>query len=177
MLMVDSLTKDRRSLNMGRIRGKNTKPELVVRSLLHRWGFRFTVNAPNNKNLPGRPDIVMPRFKTVILVHGCYWHRHTNCKEATTPGTRTEFWTKKFEETIERDLRNVVDLERLGWSVAIVWECEIKRNPVRAVKDALKKVRISCDTETDPLERNEILKVAEKRFKKSFDEDTGRKRS
>ncbi|MBU0676720.1 MAG: very short patch repair endonuclease [Verrucomicrobia bacterium] len=94
--MVDHLTPEKRSWNMSRIRGKNTKPELIVRSLLHRMGYRFTVNGPLNKKLPGKPDIVLPKYRTVIFVHGCFWHRHRGCKGSTTPSTRREFWKEKL---------------------------------------------------------------------------------
>lgn len=111
---------------MGRIRGKDTKPELMVRSVLHRLGYRFTVNGPKNRELPGRPDIVLPRLGTVILVHGCYWHRHKGCRFAYTPKSRVEFWEKKFESNVARDKRNIRDLDQLGWRIIVVWECETK---------------------------------------------------
>lgn len=123
--MVDSLTPERRSWNMGRIAGKNTKPELAVRSILHRMGFRFRVN---QKDLPGKPDIVLKKHRTIIMVHGCFWHRHPNCSDATTPKTRTEFWQKKFDDTVARDKRNIEALTGSGWNVIIVWQCELK-NP------------------------------------------------
>lgn len=119
--MVDRLTKERRSWNMGQVRGKNTKPELIVRSLLHRAGFRFRLH---KKNLPGRPDIVLSKYKTIIFVHGCFWHRHPNCNDATIPKTRTDFWINKFEENVKRDSKNQSLLRELGWNVVVVWECE-----------------------------------------------------
>lgn len=112
---------------MGRIRNKNTKPELVVRSLLHGMGYRFTVNGPKNRKLPGRPDIVLPKYRTVIFVHGCFWHRHKGCIETTTPKTRTEWWQAKFDGNVERDRRNQRALRKLGWKVIVVWECETKK--------------------------------------------------
>lgn len=119
--MVDQLTKERRSWNMGQVRGKDTKPELIVRSLLHRQGFRFRLH---KKSLPGKPDIVLPKYKTIVFVHGCFWHRHPYCSDATVPKTRTDFWVNKFEENVTRDEKNQTMLRNLGWKVIVVWECE-----------------------------------------------------
>lgn len=119
---MDSLSPEHRSWNMSRIRSTNTKPELRVRSLLHRMGFRFRLH---RNDLPGKPDIILPRLKTVIFVHGCYWHRHPGCKFAYEPKTRVEFWTAKFADNVERDKRNRDALDALGWRVIVIWECEI----------------------------------------------------
>lgn len=108
---------------MSRIRAKDTKPETLVRSLLHKLGFRFRLH---RKDLPGKPDIVLPKYKTVIEVKGCYWHRHQGCKDATCPKTNTEFWEKKFAETVNRDIKNIELLKKLGWEILIIWECETK---------------------------------------------------
>ena len=124
---MDHLTPERRSWNMSRIRNKNTKPEIVVRSLLHRMGYRFTVNATNNRKLPGKPDIVLPKYKTVIFVHGCFWHRHKGCKETTTPKSRTEWWQAKFDGNVARDRKNQRLLRKDGWKVIVVWECQTKK--------------------------------------------------
>ncbi|MBB2156534.1 DNA mismatch endonuclease Vsr [Gluconacetobacter diazotrophicus] len=121
--MADTLTRERRSWNMSRIKGRNTRPELVLRSLLHRAGFRFRLHA---KQLPGRPDIILPRYRTAIFVHGCFWHRHPGCRYATTPSTRREFWQTKFDGNVSRDARNQAALEAAGWTVLTVWECELK---------------------------------------------------
>ncbi len=121
--MTDTISKERRSWNMSRIRGKNTKPELIVRSMLHRMGYRFRLH---RKNLPGCPDIVLPKHRTVIFVHGCYWHRHPRCRYAYEPKSRTEFWNRKFQENVKRDKKNQAQLEELGWRVRVVWECEVK---------------------------------------------------
>src|SRR5256885_2386230 len=115
--MRDRLTKARRSWNMSRIRGKNTTPELIVRKLLHRMGYRFRLHA---KNLPGRPDIVLKKYKTVIFVHGCFWHRHKGCKNCTTPTNRREWWIAKLEGNVARDKMRRGDLNRLGWRIAVV---------------------------------------------------------
>lgn len=124
---MDHLTPEKRSWNMSRIKGKNTKPELLVRSLLHRAGYRFTVNGPKNKSLPGKPDIVLPKYKTVIFVHGCYWHRHPGCKGATTPKTNTEFWAAKFDRNVSNDQKNRAALKHRGWNVIVIWECQLKK--------------------------------------------------
>ena len=108
-------------------------PELIVRSLLHRAGYRFTVNGPKNKQLPGKPDIVLPKYKTVIFVHGCFWHRHKGCKGATTPKTRTEWWQAKFDRNVSNDKRHVRELRKLGWHVLTVWECELPK-PEKVLK-------------------------------------------
>jgi len=119
---MDQLSKEHRSWNMSRIRSKNTSPEKAMRSLLHRLGYRFRLH---RKDLPGQPDIVLPRFQTVIFVHGCYWHRHKSCKYAYTPKTHIEFWQRKFDENVERDKRILTSISKRGWRILIVWECEI----------------------------------------------------
>jgi DNA mismatch endonuclease (patch repair protein) len=133
--MVDFLSKDDRSRVMSRIRGKHTRPEKQMRSLLHRAGYRFRLHSAD---LPGHPDIVMRKYRTVVFVHGCYWHRHRGCKNTTTPGTRTEFWKAKFAATVERDRRNTLELEAMGWQVITVWECELKKTP----QTVLESVRV-----------------------------------
>ena len=114
---------EQRSRNMSAIKSKNTKPEIKVRKILHSMGYRFRLH---RKDLPGSPDIVLPKYKTVIFVHGCFWHRHENCKYASTPKTRQEFWEAKFRENINRDKLNQENLSSKGWKIIIVWECEIK---------------------------------------------------
>lgn len=116
---------------MSRIRGKDTKPEIRVRSMLHRMGYRFRLH---RKDLPGEPDIVLPKYKTVIFVHGCFWHRHKGCKYAYTPKSRVKFWKDKFAETVKRDKQHLKQLKENGWEVFIVWECETKD------MDKLKKI-------------------------------------
>ncbi|MAO93618.1 MAG: very short patch repair endonuclease [Rhodospirillaceae bacterium] len=129
--MTDRISKEHRSWNMSRIRGKDTKLEVLLRSLLHRRGFRFRLHAPG---LPGKPDIVLPKYRTVIFVHGCFWHRHEGCSNATMPKTRTEFWTEKFHRTVERDARKKTELEALGWQILTVWECELFADPQDVIK-------------------------------------------
>lgn len=136
--MADTLTSERRSRNMSRIRGRNTKPELRLRSLLHRAGFRFRLHA---RELPGRPDIVLPKYRTVIFVHGCFWHRHPGCKNATTPSTRRNFWQKKFDENVRRDARSSAELEGAGWTLLTVWECELEADADGVVRRLSQKLR------------------------------------
>ena len=112
-----------RSKNMSAIKSKNTKPEIEVRKLLHSMGFRFRLH---RKDLPGSPDIFLPKFKTVIFVHGCFWHRHENCKYSSTPKTRVQFWEKKFNSNILRDLENQKKIKDKGLRSIIIWECELK---------------------------------------------------
>ncbi|MBR5886681.1 MAG: DNA mismatch endonuclease Vsr [Akkermansia sp.] len=108
---------------MSAIKGKNTKPEIVVRKVLHALGYRFRLHY---KDLPGKPDIILPRYKTVIFVNGCFWHRHPGCRYASMPSTNVEFWRAKFRENVERDLKNYSRLRDMGWNVAVLWTCEIK---------------------------------------------------
>lgn len=119
---MDTLSTEERSKLMSRIRGKNTKPELLVRSWLHRHGFRFRLH---RKDLPGKPDIVLPKYKAVILVHGCFWHQHMGCRNATMPKTNRDFWEKKLSGNTARDNRACLLLKDLGFSVIVVWECEV----------------------------------------------------
>lgn len=123
--MMDKVNIEQRSKNMAAVHGKNTSPELRVRRMLHSMGFRFRLN---KKDLPGKPDIVLPKYQLCIFVNGCFWHQHSSCKRATVPETRKEFWEKKFCETKERDKKSFIALQKLGWRVQTIWECETK-NP------------------------------------------------
>ena len=125
---------EQRSRNMSAIKSKNTKPEIAVRKLLHSMGYRFRLHS---KDLPGSPDIVLPKYKTVIFVHGCFWHRHENCKYATTPKTRKEFWEKKFRENINRDNLNQANLSLKGWKIIIIWECQLKGDIKKLIRELL----------------------------------------
>ena len=135
---MDTLSREKRSLNMSRIKGKDTKPERKVRSWLHQHGFRFRLH---KKDLPGTPDISLPKYKTVIFVHGCFWHRHAGCKFAYTPKSRIEFWDNKFRSTIERDLKKIKALEASGWRVLVVWECELADNALTVLKETIEKLK------------------------------------
>lgn len=120
---MDQLTVEKRSWNMSRIRSKDTKPEKIVRSVLFKIGFRFRLHT--NK-MPCKPDIILAKYKTVIFVHGCFWHRHPSCRYAYNPKSRVEFWEEKFRQNIQRDLKNEASLKNLGWNVVTIWECETK---------------------------------------------------
>lgn len=108
---------------MAGIKGKNTRPEVMVRRFLHAEGFRFRLH---DNGLPGRPDIVLPKYKLVIFVHGCFWHRHQGCRYATTPEQNRERWQEKFKQNVERDRRQINELVRLGWRVVVIWECSLR---------------------------------------------------
>lgn len=122
--MVDVVDPATRSKMMSNIRGRDTKPEMRVRRALHRAGFRFRLHVPL---MPGRPDIVLPRYRVAIFVHGCFWHRHEGCRFSTTPATRTGFWNDKFASNVERDAKHTASLVASGWRVATIWECALKK--------------------------------------------------
>ena len=120
--MADKLTSEQRHLCMSHIHGKNTKPEVFVRKALWRLGYRYRINA---SNLPGKPDIVFPKYKTVVFINGCFWHGHEGCKKFSIPETNRDFWIEKIGRNQQRDLDNVTALQSSGWKVLIVWECEL----------------------------------------------------
>ncbi len=120
---MDTVSPEERSRIMSHVKGRDTTPEKRVRSLLHSMGYRFRLQ---RADLPGKPDIVLPKFKTVIFVNGCFWHRHPGCKRATLPKSNAEFWRQKLEKNVARDRRNIQTLKDLGWYVLIIWECELK---------------------------------------------------
>ncbi|MDH2053474.1 very short patch repair endonuclease [Achromobacter marplatensis] len=132
--MVDFLSPSERSERMARIRGKDTRPEIVLRRGLHRLGMRFRIHG---SGLPGKPDLVFPRYKVVVFVHGCFWHRHSECSIATTPKSNTSFWLQKFEKNVKRDRLVSAQLQELGWRVLVVWECELSTGH-RALKTSEK---------------------------------------
>ena len=119
--MTDVHTKLQRSKNMAAIRSKNTKPEITVRKTMYKMGLRYRLH---KKDLPGKPDIVLGPVKLALFVNGCFWHRHVNCKYAYNPKTRKNFWNKKFTDTIKRDIKNNIELKKLGWESVVIWECE-----------------------------------------------------
>lgn len=121
---MDRISKEHRSWNMSRIHGRDTKPELAVRSLLHEIGYRFRLH---RKDLPGKLDIVLPKYRTVIFVHGCFWHRHDTCRFAYEPKSRQDFWKSKFEENVQRDRIVESLLANNGWKVIVIWECEVSK--------------------------------------------------
>lgn len=136
---MDNRSKEARSRNMSHIPSKNTKPEDTVCKYLFSKGFRYRKNVAN---LPGKPDIVLPKYKTVVFVNGCFWHGHQGCKWFVRPKTNTEFWDAKFNYNIERDQRNYIKLEELGWRVLIIWECEIRHgDPIMAMNALIENIR------------------------------------
>jgi len=122
--MTDVFTKEKRSWIMSRVKGRDTKPEILVRSFVHRMGFRFRVQ---RRDLPGNPDIVLPRHGKVILVHGCFWHGHKRCPRSKRPTTNKGFWNKKLDRNIERDKQFRRMLRSMGWKVLVVWQCETRK--------------------------------------------------
>lgn len=138
---MDNLTAEQRHYNMSRIKAKDTKPEVLVRSYLFRRGLRFR---KNDKLLPGHPDVVLPKYKTVIFINGCFWHGHENCRYAVIPKTNTEFWTEKINANRIRDELEKQKLQDAGWKVIIIWECMLKRtsqeNTLESLYDSI------CDT-------------------------------
>lgn len=123
ILHMDKVSPEKLSWTMAQVKGRDTRPERVVRSILHAQGFRFRLQYGG---LPGKPDVVLPKYRAAIFVHGCFWHRHEGCKRATTPSSNIEYWSVKFRRTIERDARNFASLKEMGWRVVVVWECELR---------------------------------------------------
>lgn len=128
---MDVFTPEKRSKVMASIRSRDTKPELALRSMLHALGYRFTVNGPRNRTLPGKPDLVLPKHHTVIFVHGCFWHGHEHCPAFRLPKSRRAWWKRKIEGNRARDLRTEVALRDLGWNVVTVWECATRTATAR----------------------------------------------
>ena len=121
--MTDIFTPEKRSWIMGRVKGKDTKPELLVRSIVHQMGFRFRLH---RRDLPGAPDLVLPKHRKVIFVHGCFWHGHKGCRRSTRPTSNKAFWRKKLDSNIKRDRSNIRNLKKNGWKPLIVWGCEVQ---------------------------------------------------
>ncbi len=132
--MPDIVTPETRSRMMSGIRGRDTKPELAVRRYLHQLGFRYRLHV---RELPGRPDVVLPRYRTVVFIHGCFWHRHPGCRYAYRPKSREEFWETKLTGNRQRDLRDEQRLCALGWRVLVMWECEVNDERLGALVRAL----------------------------------------
>ena len=132
---MDIVDKDTRRRMMGNIGGKDTKAEVSVRKYLHALGFRFRLH---RKDLPGKPDIVLPKYRAAIFVHGCFWHRHLGCRYATTPKSNRDFWIKKFQDNLERDSRNETRLVDAGWTVHIIWECQIDEDNLATLSSKLR---------------------------------------
>lgn len=135
--MADIVTKKVRSRIMSSVKQRHTKPEVVVRALLHRLGYRFRLH---RKDLPGSPDIVLPKYRTAIFVHGCFWHQHEKCPKARRPSSNLEYWNTKLDENISRDKRKENELSKLGWQIITVWQCETRDLESLSVK--LQKISI-----------------------------------
>lgn len=133
---MDVHTQKQRSFNMSQIKGKNTKPELIVRKFLHAKGYRFRLHT---KKLPGKPDIVLPKFKTVIFVNGCFWHGHEECKYFVVPKTRTEWWLSKINRNKQLDSENTIKLKAEGWKIIVIFECELKNGKAEKTLNKLVK--------------------------------------
>jgi len=163
--MVDTVDKATRSRMMAAIRGKDTKPELALRKALHARGFRYRLHG---KNLPGKPDLVFPKHRAVCFVHGCFWHRHQNCRYATTPKTSRHFWENKFSATVARDRRNHTRLLKAGWRVAIVWECALRGKRFMATVSEIEEWLTSNSPEysTDPQPKNQAERPGNDRYPK-----------
>lgn len=144
--MADHLDKEKRSWNMSRIQSKDSIAEIKVRSALHNAGYRFRLH---KKDMPGKPDIVLPKYKTVIFIHGCFWHRHKGCSKASEPKTNKEYWLSKFQRNVDRDCRTRQQLQDLHWNVIVLWECEIRKfNSNDIVSKILKEIKHG-DSKTD----------------------------
>lgn len=148
--MTDIVSPEKRSVMMSGIRGKDTKPEIIVRRLLHKLGYRFRLH---RKDLPGRPDIVLPKWSTVIFINGCYWHGHDACHLFRPPKTRTDFWTKKIEGNRARDQQNYAASTDAGWKVLVIWECAVTKK-LSLSDERLERAIIAALASTNPL--NEI---------------------
>lgn len=166
---MDIWDKKKRSEVMSKIRSKNTKPELTFRKALFARGFRYRVN---DKRLPGKPDIVLPKFKTVIFLHGCFWHKHENCKYAYTPKTNTKFWVDKITSNKERDKINMEKLTALGWNILIVWECEVRHKYKHNITPLIDRISDEILTQTPKktfirfyeMKNEEVIMVAEEQI-------------
>ena len=136
---MDVHDKKIRSYNMSRIKGKDTKPEELVRKYLFHHGFRYR---KNDKRLPGTPDIVLPKYKTVVFVNGCFWHGHYGCRYFVIPKSNTEFWVNKIRKNKERDERQIAELKSLGWKIIVLWECQLKKNIIDdTLSNCIKEIR------------------------------------
>lgn len=152
--MADVLTPKQRSYNMSQIHSKDTKPEELVRKFLFSQGFRYR---KNDARLPGKPDIVLPKYKTVIFVNGCFWHKHEGCKYFVWPKNNAEFWRNKIEGNVQRDLRHQLKLQAMGWKVILIWECELKGYKFERTMKALKEELVMKTASTDGLSTKRLV--------------------
>jgi DNA mismatch endonuclease (patch repair protein) len=135
--MTDHVTKEKRSWLMSQVKGKNTTPELIVRKYLHKNGLRYSLH---KKDLPGKPDIVLSKYRTTIFVNGCFWHGHEGCKKARLPKTRTEWWERKMASNKQKDKKNKTALKREGWNVIVIWQCKLQKNPSVILRRLLNQI-------------------------------------
>jgi DNA mismatch endonuclease, patch repair protein len=135
--MADTLTSEHRSWLMSRVWGRDTKPEWILRSALHRLGFRYRLA---NRKLPGKPDLVFRKYQSVVFVHGCFWHRHPGCLKATTPKSNVSFWQEKFSKNVERDKKNYSTLVNNGWKVIVVWQCELYNDTLETINRIVREL-------------------------------------
>lgn len=133
---MDKKTPAERSANMSAVKNKNTRPELFVRSIMHKSGYRYSLHRPD---LPGKPDLVLPKYNTVIFVNGCFWHSHKNCKKAELPKSNVDFWRQKIQSNVERDKKNYSDLLELGWRVLVIWSCSCQKKEVHLLFSQIKE--------------------------------------
>lgn len=162
--MTDTVSEAKRSEVMSSIRSEDTKPEWILRCGLHRMGFRYCLH---DRRLPGTPDLVFPKYRTVIFVHGCFWHRHEGCRRATFPKTRQDFWAEKFARNVERDARNRAELERAGWRVLVVWECELEDDTEATLERTARMICTPSDETpaAPPPPRRELLCTASEKVR------------
>lgn len=155
---------------MSKIRSSDTKPEMILRCGLHRLGLRYKLN---NSDLPGSPDLVFPKYKTVVFVHGCFWHRHPGCKDASIPKTNQSFWVAKFNENIKRDARVKEELMQKGWKVIVVWECELQKDTIANIERVANEILgdgLNHSTNgKEKLERKQLILAAEKKVRERLD--------
>jgi DNA mismatch endonuclease, patch repair protein len=174
-IMADILSQEQRSILMSKVRSSDTKPEWILRCALHRLGLRYNIN---NKHLPGNPDLVFPKYRTVVFIHGCFWHRHAGCKDASMPKSNQIFWINKFSENVQRDTRAVEALTQVGWKVMIAWECELMNNTIETIEKVAHAIRSNLHTLSQPqyrqvdLERKELLTAAEEKVRYRIDNET-----
>ena len=155
--MVDTISKEKRSWVMSRIRSKNTEPEKLVRSMLHAMGYRFRIH---RRDLPGNPDIAFPKRRIAIFVHGCFWHKHEGCQKSRDPKSNKTFWLNKFQKNVERDRKNQEALEKNGWAVHVIWECET--DDIQSLSKRIRNIMINTTTYSQPPRQHAVPLAAEK---------------
>lgn len=160
---MDTLSPKKRAWVMSRVGSKNTKPELLIRTVLHRQGYRYKLN---DKALPGKPDLTFPRHRLAVFIHGCFWHRHKNCRRATMPKSNQEFWQNKFTTNQRKDARAKRRLNAQGWRTLTVWECQIMRDPQKAAARITRTLPPLPPKKTYPLpSRGDLLKAADRKWR------------